>query len=69
MNKREQSNRQAGEIEITPEMIEAGAKAAMNFYPGEWGGLDGIQEPEAKLLAAKIAKAILGLPALCEKGR
>ena len=44
---------------ITPEMLEAGTKFVMNFFPAEWGGSRGISEIQAESVAQGVLKAAL----------
>ena len=55
------SERQAGaEVEITPEMVEAGTEFVMGYFAAEWGGRRGISRDEANSVARGVL-AVVGV--------
>ena len=41
-------------VKLPPEMIEAGRKFVMDFFPAEWGGARGISEHEARAITEGV---------------
>lgn len=46
------------QIKVTPEMVDAGTKFVMDFFPAEWGSSLGITQHEAEALTIGVLKAV-----------
>ena len=55
-----QNGQVGAEIEVTPEMVEAGTEFVMGFFAAEWGGRKGISRDEAAAVAQGVL-AVVGV--------
>ena len=54
------SLKDAGDVKITPEMVEAGTEFVMGFFAADWGGRRGISREEAVAVAQGVL-AVVGV--------